>query len=107
MKAAYEVVAGEHFWSTLGALKGKYSKEQIAEIVGIVKECIRELQEIGRIEETGWSEHLLRRRPFADGNHFEFHIFDDDVLVVYFKRVKGRKIRMVGIYDHEGIPSLR
>ena len=106
MRTAYEVVAGEHFWATLGALKGKYTKEQIVEIVGIVKECIRELQEIGRIEETGWSEHLLRRKPFSDGNHFEFHIFDDDVLVVYFKREKGRRIRMVGIYDHASIPGL-
>lgn len=34
-----------------------------------------------------------RAQPFGDGNHFEFHTFDDDVLVVYFKREAKRTIR--------------
>ena len=37
--------------------------------------------------------------------HYEFHIFDDDVLDVYFKRESRMVIRMVGVYDHKGIPS--
>ncbi|MFQ7547093.1 MAG: hypothetical protein ACLRL3_00465 [Bifidobacterium adolescentis] len=38
-------------------------------------------------------------------NVFEFHTFEDDVLVVYFRREAKRTIRMVGIYDHDTIPD--
>ena len=40
-----------------------------------------------------------------DGRRGEFHIHDDDVLVVYFKRVGRRTIRLVGVYGHESIPG--
>ena len=103
--SAFEVRASRHFWLTAQPLRGKYTREQFAEIMAIVREAIDELAEKGRVEECGWSEHPLVRRPFADGCHFEFHIYDDDVLVVYFKRESRRVIRMVGIYDHETIPD--
>lgn len=48
---------------------------------------------------------MLAHSPFADGHHFEFHTFDDDVLVVYFKRESKHVIRMVGIYSHDTIPN--
>ena len=48
---------------------------------------------------------MLACQPFADGNHFEFHIHDDDVLVVYFKRERRHVIRMVGVFDHRSLPS--
>lgn len=57
------------------------------------------------MEESGWHDHPLERSPFGDGNHFEFHTFDDDVLVVYFRREAKRTIRMVGVYDHDTIPD--
>lgn len=101
----YTVKASEHFWLTLRPLRDKYSHEQIVEIINIVKEAIAELGEKGFVDEAGWDDHVLVRRPFADGNHFEFHIYDDDVLVVYFKREAKHVIRMVGIYDHETIPG--
>ena len=101
----YEVVAGRHFWSTLQPLRAKYTREQMAEIILTIKACIRELQRYGHVEENGWDEHMLAHAPFADGNHFEFHVFDDDVLVVYFRRERNRRIRMVGVYDHATIPS--
>lgn len=105
MMSAYHVKASDHFWLTLNPLRRKYSRTQIIEIIGIVKEAIRELADKGYVDEAGWGDHALVRRPFADGCHFEFHIYDDDVLVVYFKREARRTIRMVGIYDHSTIPG--
>ncbi len=104
MRSPWDVRASDHFWLTAKSLKPKYTHEQFAEIINIVKDAIRELAEKGYIDETGWSEHELVRAPFADGCHFEFHIYDDDVLVVYFKRESRHVIRMVGIYDHKTMP---
>lgn len=101
---AWTVKVPPRFWETLKVLRPKYTHEQMVEIILSLKECIQELASYGHIEETGWNEHVLRRSPFADGNHIEFHIFDDDVLVVYFKVERNRTIRMVGVYDHESIP---
>lgn len=101
----YEVRAGRDFWLSLEPLRPKYTREQFAEIIMAVKSCIRELERSGRVDENGWDEHVLAKRPFDDGNHFEFHIHDGDVLVVYFKRERRRVIRMVGVYDHGSIPS--
>lgn len=105
MSAMYTVKAGRDFWNTLDPLRRKYSKSQFVEIVQIVKDCIRELQECGEVTENGWASHVLERAPFNDGLHYEFHIFDDDVLVVYLKRERKMVIRMVGVYDHESIPG--
>lgn len=102
---SWEVKVGAHFWKTLDLLKRKYSRRDFIEIVNTLKDCIRELQEHGSVSVYGWDEHALERSPYDDGQHFEFHIFDDDVLVVYFKRIGRRAIRMVGVYDHESIPS--
>lgn len=54
---------------------------------------------------AGEKGNSLAHSPFEDVHHFEFHTFDDDVLVVYFRRESKRTIRMVGIYDHETIPD--
>lgn len=105
MNTRYEVKAGKRFWSTLERLRPKYSHDEMREIILALKDCIRELEATGHVEENGWNEHLLVRAPFADGNHFEFHLYDDDVLVVYFRREAKRVIRMVGVYDHESMPS--
>ena len=101
---SWQAKASPDFWLTAKALRTKYSHEEFALIIRTVRLAIAELQEKGHIEETGWSEHELVREPFADGHHFEFHIHDDDVLVVYFKRERRWVIRMVGIYDHGSIP---
>ena len=47
----------------------------------------------------------MTKSPYADRSHYEFHVFDDDVLVVYFRRERNHVIRMVGVYDHETTPS--
>ena len=99
----YEVIVPRHFWRTAEKLKSKYTHSQFIEIIMIIKEAINELAEKGYVDEVGWHDHLLVKKPFADGNHFEFHIYDDDVLVVYFKRESRKHIRMVGIYDHESL----
>lgn len=102
---SWEVKASPHFWRTALPLKSKYSREQFASIIRSIREAICELSEKGRIEETSWHDHMLAHSPFADGHHFEFHTFDDDVLVVYFKRESKHVIRMVGIYSHDTIPN--
>lgn len=99
--SGYQVKASDRFWLTLKPLRRKYSHGQIVEIIGIVKDAIRELADKGYVDEAGWDDHMLVRRPFADGCHFEFHIYDDDVLAVYFRRESKRAIRMVGVYNHE------
>lgn len=96
----HEVIVSRQFWMAANKLKGKYSHQQFGGIITIVKETIDELGDRGYVDTTGWDDHMLVRRPFADGNHFEFHIYDDDVLVVYFKWESKKRIRMVGIYDH-------
>ena len=93
------------FWETLERLRPKYSREQMVEIIVTVKDCIEELRRSGQVRESGWDDHALAKPPFSDGMHFEFHVFDDDVLVVYFRRERRHVIRMVGIYDHDTIPG--
>ena len=88
------VKASPHFWRTALPLKEKYTHEQFASIIRSIREAICELAAKGRVEESGWHDHPLERSPFGDGNHFEFHTFDDDVLVVYFRREAKRTIRM-------------
>lgn len=77
----------------------------MVEVTGIAKECIRGLQEKGFVDVGGWGDHRLIKSPFAEGWHFEFHIYDDDVLVVYFKVERKGTIRMLGIHTHKTIPS--
>lgn len=101
----WDVRASASFWATVRPFKETYPKSEYLAIIKTICETIAELQREGRIIETGWSEHRLKRSPFGDGNHFEFHIHDDDVLVVYFKRERNRRIRMVGVYSHKTIPA--
>lgn len=81
------------------------TRAQFAEIIRIIKACIAELAQHGYVDENGWAEHMLEKSPFNDGLHYEFHVFDDDVLVVYLKREQRRVIRMVGVFDHESLSS--
>ncbi|MCI1834450.1 MAG: hypothetical protein LKI78_06455 [Bifidobacterium tibiigranuli] len=101
----WNVKASADFWLTALALKDKYTHEQFAGIIRSIRGAIRELAEHGSVEEYGWHDHELQHNPFADGHHFAFHTFDDDVLAVYFKRESRHAIRMVGIYDHASIPN--
>lgn len=105
MNAGWTVRASADFWETVKPFKDKYSHAEYVAIIKTIREAIEELKRTGHVEEAGWNEHVLRQPPYGDGLHFEFHIHDDDVLVVYFKRERKRVIRMVGVYDHETIPS--
>lgn len=101
----WQVKTTPSFWRTVKELKPDYSREEHADILRSIDDCIRELEEKGSVEETGWSEHELRRYPFDDGGHFEFCIYNDDILVVYFRVLRKRTIRMVGVYSHRSIPG--
>lgn len=104
----FEVKVPVEFWQTLKPFKAIYSHEQMVKLINTIKDCIVELEEYGVVAENGWNDHVLENSPFDDGKHHEFHTFDscsDDVLVVYFKLTKERRIRMVGVYDHRSIPG--
>ena len=103
----WQVKASPDFWRTAKVLKDKYNHEEFASIIKEVRLAILELQDKGFVEENGWNEHPLAKSPFADGRHYEFHIHNDDVLVVYLKRDVRHTIRMVGIYDHEGLEGAK
>lgn len=103
----WEVRASGVFWDTLKPLRESYGRDQMVTIILTIKECIEELAEKGYVDVNGWADHILVKRPYADGCHFEFHIHDDDVLVVYFKVERKRRIRMVGVFTHETIPTER
>lgn len=100
----YEVKVPASFWKTLVVLKPKYSHAEYVEVVNAIKGCIDELGRTGMIEESGWDDHVLVHPPYSDGKHREAHTYDDDVLIVYFIRERNRRIRMVGVFDHENIP---
>jgi len=101
---SWDVRASADFWATVKPFRLTYPEREYIAIIKTIREAIDELARTGHVREAGWNEHALSRSPFADGNHFEFHIHDDDVLVVYFKRERRRVIRMVGVYDHESLP---
>lgn len=103
----WEVRAQSDFWDTLKPLRETYGRDQMVSIVLTIKECIQELAEKGYVDVNGWADHALVKRPYADGHHFEFHIHDDDVLVVYFKVERKRTIRLIGVFTHETIPTTR
>ena len=101
----WQVKATNAFWETVRPFRDKYPRRDYLALIKTIRAAILELEEKGHIEETSWDEHVLARQPFADGNHFEFHIHDDDVLVVSFKRERRHVIRMVGVFDHRSLPS--
>lgn len=101
----WNVRASAAFWSTVRPFRDRYPEREYIEIIRTIREAIEELRREGRVTEAGWHDHRLDKSPFDDGSHFEFHIHDGDVLVVYFKRERNRRIRMVGVYSHESIPS--
>lgn len=105
--SGWTVRATDDFWASVARLRESYDRGEYVAIVRTIREAIEELAEKGRIEESGWGERALRRAPFDDGCHFEFHIHDDDVLVVYFRRERRRVIRMVGAYTHRSTPGSR
>ena len=96
----WSVKASPHFWRTALPLKEKYTHEQFASIIRSIREAICELAARGRVEESGWHDHPLERSPFGDGNHFEFHTFDDDTigaLTANFRTQRNQEVR--GIDD--------
>lgn len=102
---SWTVRASADFWATVRPFKDKYPEREYLAIIRTIREAIVELEEKGFVSETGWDDHRLMKKPFDDGNYFEFHIHDDDVLVVYFKRVRRQTIRMIGVFSHLTIPS--
>lgn len=105
-KPNYEVKYQGGFWNGLNLLSTKYTHEQLAEVIKSIKLCIKELEDKGYVDEEGWNDHFLVKKPFNDGHHREFHTYDDDVLVVYFRKMAPNVIRMVCITDHDGLREM-
>ena len=77
---SWKVRASAAFWATVRPFKMAYPEREYLAIIKTIREAITELEQYGCVRETGWSEHRLAESPFDDGNHFEFHIHDDDAL---------------------------
>lgn len=102
---SWTVLVSRGFWASLAKLRQKYGRQEYVEIVSAVRDALEELGEKGSVSIAGWDEHALRHAPFDSEGYYEFHLHDGDVLVVYFKCSAKRVIRMVGVYDHAGIPN--
>lgn len=50
----YTIKISNRFWETAKALRSKYTHEQFAEIIAIIRDCINELAEKGFVDENGW-----------------------------------------------------
>ncbi|KRM37701.1 hypothetical protein FC39_GL000083 [Lactobacillus hamsteri DSM 5661 = JCM 6256] len=77
---AYRIKITHRFWKSADFLKEKYSKDEYKEIMNEIEESIIVLRNKGRLPEE-YDDHILRRSPFV-GQH-EYHVYDDDVLVIY------------------------
>ena len=102
---SWEVRVSKRFWETIAVLREKYERAEYLELIDAVRDALDELAEKGSVTVAGWDEHVLIHAPFDDGCHFEFHIHDDDTLVVYFMRTSKHTIRMIGVYGHKSIPN--
>lgn len=50
---------------------------------------------------ASYHDHVLRRSPYQ--NHNEYHLFDDDVLVIYTRNENRLTLKFVEVTDHESL----
>ena len=96
----YTVNIPDKFWRSLKRLKLKYTQDEFADVVAEIKESIKILASDGVLPEE-YHDHLLRRSPYV--NYNEYHVYDDDVLVIYYRYEKKLYLRFVEVIDHESL----
>lgn len=94
----YTVNIPEEFWRSAKRLKQKYTHDEFVEIIEDIRESIVILAESGTLPPE-YNDHLLRRSPYV--NYNEYHVYDDDVLIIYYRHDKKLYLRFVEVIDHE------
>lgn len=94
----YTVNIPDKFWHSAKKLKYKYTNDQFADIVEKIKDSIKLLATMGKLPK-GYHDHLLRKSPYV--NYNEYYVYDDDVLVIYYRFEKKLYFRFVEVTDHE------
>lgn len=94
---AYKILIPHGFWKSAEFLTKKYNKNEFKAIINEIQESIILLHHEGKLPKE-YDDHVLRRSPFV-GQH-EYHIYDDDVLVIYSKNSNKMIMRFIEITDH-------
>lgn len=94
----YTVNIPEKFWRSAKKLRYKYTHDEFTELIEDVKESIKVLANKGKLPKE-YHDHLLRRSPYV--NYNEYHVYDDDVLVIYYRYEKRLYFRFVEVTDHK------
>lgn len=96
----YQVNIPNKFWQSAKKLRTKYTKEEFTNIVAEIKESIQILSDKGKLPKE-YHDHQLRRSPYV--NYNEYHVYDDDVLVIYYRHEKKLYLRFVEVTDHKNL----
>lgn len=96
----YKVRITKKFWSSASQLKKKYSRAEYNDIINEIQESILILANRGYLP-SEYQDHVLRRSPYQ--NYNEYHLYDDDVLVIYVRNDKRLYFRFVEVTDHENL----
>lgn len=98
----YTVNIPDKFWRSAKKLRCKYTKDEFTEVIEEIKESIKILANDSVLPDE-YDDHPLRRSPYV--NYNEYHVYDDDVLIIYFRFEKKLYFRFVEITDHEHLRS--
>lgn len=96
----YQVKISKRFWDSAKKLKKKYTNEEFSEIIDEIRESIVLLANDGALPQE-YQDHVLRRSPYF--NHHEYHLYDDDVLVIYVRNNRHLYLRFVEVTDHANL----
>lgn len=96
----YKVKISKGFWRSAKRLKQKYTNEKYSQIIDEIRELIIILAN-GGILPKEYQDHILRRSPYQ--NHREYHLYDDDILVIYVRKQKQLYLRFVEVIDHKNL----
>lgn len=94
----YTVNIPDKFWRSAIKLKYKYTKDEFADVIEDIKDSIKILATKGQLPKE-YYDHPLRRSPYV--NYNEYHVYDDDVLVIYYRYEKKLYLRFVEVSDHQ------
>lgn len=97
---SYTVNIPDSFWRSIKKIKHKYTHDEFVEVVFEIKESIKILAKEGKLPPE-YHDHLLRRSPYV--NYNEYHVYDDDILIIYYRQNKKMYLRFVEVIDHESL----
>lgn len=98
----YEIDFAKRFWKSPRVLKSKYTNEEYSEIIDEIKESILILAETGSLP-VDYDDHVLVKTPYFGFN--EYHLYDDDVLIIYHRFESRKLFHFVEVTDHEHLTS--